>query len=103
MKWLKYILVFYLVLLSVIPCCAFDGCPDDKAAVEQAERHESGDKDCGSCSPFFNCEGCASVTIDADIIVYNVPAPGIKRVYTHFLLPFIPELHYSFWQPPRLG
>jgi len=55
MKFAGYILALYLILLAAIPCCSFDDCPDDK--TEQTANHENGDQDCGSCSPFFNCEG----------------------------------------------
>jgi hypothetical protein len=105
MNLLKYILTFYLLLLSVVPCCAFDSCPDDKAeAARETGRHKSGDEDnCGNCSPFFNCESCASVTINSDIIYHTAPVPEEKRVYTDFIPPLIPDVHYDFWQPPKLG
>ncbi|HWR32421.1 MAG TPA: DUF6660 family protein, partial [Chitinophagaceae bacterium] len=61
MKTYGYILAFYIILLAVAPCCVFDNCPDDK--TEQAKNHDQGDDDCGGCSPFFNCEGCATATI----------------------------------------
>ena len=48
MKLIGYILAVYLLLLAVVPCCAFDECPDDKATTEQTEDHKTGDKDCGT-------------------------------------------------------
>jgi hypothetical protein len=103
MKLTGYILAFYLILLSVVPCCSFDSCPDDKVATEQADQHESGDKDCGACSPFFNCEGCAPATINVNTSSFAILSPEVKRVYTGFIPSFIPNVHYDFWQPPRLG
>lgn len=101
MRIAGYILTFYLALLSIIPCCAFDSCPEDKQ-TEQAANHENGDEDCGSCSPFFNCEGCASVSINIDNLAFTLAPCLSQRIYTEFLQPFIPEVHYEFWQPPKL-
>jgi hypothetical protein len=102
MKLLKYILAFYLILLSVVPCCAFDRCPDDKAESQQNAGHDD-DNDRGSCSPFFNCEGCASVTFHVQSISFMAFNPGIKRVYAAFISPLIPDAHYDFWRPPQLS
>lgn len=103
MKIPGYILAVYLVLLSVVPCCAFDDCPDDKLATEQTDKHNTGDDDCGTCSPFFNCEGCASVTTNFNTISFTFIAPEVKRVYAAFIPSLIPDAHYDFWQPPRLS
>jgi hypothetical protein len=103
MKFTGYILSLYLILLSVVPCCSFDSCPDDKESTEQMAHHEKGDEDCGTCSPFFNCEGCAPATIQINIASYTIVSPEVKRVYTGFIPSVIPDVHYDFWQPPRLG
>ena len=103
MKWPSYILSVYMLLLAVFPCCAFDDCPDDKIKTEQATNHENGDEDCGTCSPFFNCEGCASVTTIVEPIYFNIISLPVKQVYTDFLSPSIPDVHYDFWQPPKLA
>jgi hypothetical protein len=98
-KAIAYILSVYLVLLTAIPCCAFDQCPDDKQMTEQ---HTAGDEDdCGSCSPFFNCEGCATPMTYVQPVFANADIVVIKRVYTDFIQPSIPDAHYDFWQPPR--
>jgi hypothetical protein len=102
MKWPSYILSVYMLLLAVLPCCAFDDCPEDKIQKEQAANHENGDEDCGTCSPFFNCEGCASATATIDHVYYNIISLPVKQVYTGFLSPYIRDIHYDFWQPPKL-
>jgi hypothetical protein len=103
MKAAAYILTFYLFLLSVIPCCTFDECPDDQPQTSQSKDHQPGDQDdCGSCSPFFNCERCIAVIIDVPASSITVAAPTSQRVYTEFVSQQIPDIHYDFWQPPRL-
>jgi hypothetical protein len=103
MKWLNHLLALYLVLLSVVPCCAFDNCPEEKSTTSQSTSHENGDDDdCGSCSPFFNCEGCASVTIDVQSLSFDIVLASGEKTYTDFILSSLAAVHYDFWQPPRL-
>jgi hypothetical protein len=101
MKIAGYILTFYLLLLSAVPCCAFDNCPDDK--MEQSANHEEGDGDCGNCSPFFSCEGCAPATISLQPISIEIAPVEIISVYTFFQSSFLPSMEYSIWQPPKLS
>jgi hypothetical protein len=100
-KLLSYILAFYVVLLAAVPCCAFDSCPDDK--TELAEQHESGDEDCGNCSPFFSCEGCATATVAFEPVQFKIVLTPLLSVYTGYIQTSLPQVDYDFWQPPRLS
>lgn len=103
MKFAGYILSFYILLLSVVPCCALDDCPQDEAGTEQNSGHETGDDDdCKSCSPFFNCEGCATAIVSLETISFEAIDPVVPKVYTGFIASYIPIVHYDFWQPPKL-
>jgi hypothetical protein len=101
MKLAGLILSFYLILLATMPCCAFDDCQNDK--MEQTANHENEDSDCGNCSPFFSCEGCASATISYHPVQIGIPAIQILSVYASYLQLSLPQAVYDFWQPPRLG
>ena len=101
MKCAGYILAFYLILLSAVPCCTFDSCPDDK--TEQANTHEPGNDDCGNCSPFFSCEGCATATIAFEPAELKITPIIISSVYTAYIQSSLPSIEYDFWQPPKLG
>ncbi len=101
MKFTGFILAFYLILLSAVPCCAFDDCPDDK--TELTTNHESGDEDCGNCSPFFSCEGCATATVAFESVQFDVPAMQVISVFTGYKQTSLPQIDYDFWQPPKLG
>ena len=50
---------------------------------------------------FFNCEGSASATATIDHIYFNIISLPVKQVYTGFLSPYVRDVHYDFWQPPR--
>lgn len=101
MKFAGYILAFYLILLTAVPCCGFDDCPDEKK--EQASNHENGDEECGNCSPFFSCEGCATATIAFEPVQLNAPPVLLIPVYAGYIQPVLPQVNYDFWQPPKLG
>lgn len=101
MKWMGNILAVYLVLLAAVPCCAFDRCTDEKATA--SANHEKGDKDCGNCSPFFNCEGCATATIVYEPFSFEITAIKASPVYTNYIQAALPQVNIEFWQPPKLG
>ncbi len=113
MKFVGYILAFYLLLLSAVPCCAFDDCPDDKIGLttgaEQTANHgdepasPSDKEDCGSCSPFFSCEGCATATIAFEPTAIAISPIKIPSVYTAYIETALPSVEYDFWQPPKLS
>jgi hypothetical protein len=102
MKFTGYTLAFYLILLSAVPCCAFDNCPDEKTG-EATNHDEPGDKDCGNCSPFFSCEGCATATIAFEPAKLEITAVKTPSVYTAYIQTALPSVEYDFWQPPKLG
>ncbi|MGQ0740323.1 MAG: DUF6660 family protein [Bacteroidota bacterium] len=101
MKVCGYILAFCIILLAAVPCCSFDDCPDDK--TEQTTSHENGDNECGTCSPFFSCEGCAAATIACEPAPFTLDPLRQKPVYTTYLQSSLPQVDYDFWQPPKLG
>ena len=100
MKVLAFILSAYLLFLFAIPCCSFDNCPEDKTAQET--NHEKGDGDCGSCSPFFTCIGCSGFTVSFDNNSIEIVPAFSSQQYAGFILSSIPDVHYDFWQPPKL-
>lgn len=107
MKIVGFLLAFYLILLSAIPCCAFDNCADDKASLiapgDQDTNQEENDRDCDNCSPFFNCEGCATATIDFEPASLEIFPLNTSSVYTGIIQTLLPGVEYDFWQPPKLG
>jgi hypothetical protein len=100
MKVLAFILSAYLVFLFAIPCCTFDNCPEDK--LESAINHEQDDEDCGSCSPFFTCTGCSGFTVLFQIANLEIVPAFSGQRYAGYILSLIPDVHYDFWQPPKL-
>lgn len=101
MKIIGYILAIYIILLSAVPCCSFDNCPEDK--TEQNSNYEPGDNDCGNCSPFFTCEGCGGFVSTIEIINFESAPLAPVRTYSVYIEAMMPEIHYDFWQPPKIA
>jgi len=80
-----------------------DDCPDEKVQAQKVTDHQNGDEDCGSCSPFFSCEGCAAVSATVEPLFTSIIFLPAGRPYTGFRSPFISDVHFDFWQPPRLS
>jgi hypothetical protein len=101
MKLAGLILSFYLILLAAVPCCVFDNCQVDK--MGQVANHEKEDSDCGNCSPFFSCEGCAAASIVFDPnIPENVPA-NAPHIFPDYIQSSLPGVAFDFWQPPKFS
>jgi hypothetical protein len=101
LKFSIYILLVYLVTLAVIPCCTFDECPDGQKIAGNKTTPGDSKKDCGACSPFFNCEKCASATIKADDVQMDYVRSIILSIYSEFIPSRLKAAYYEFWQPPR--
>jgi len=101
MKLIASILSLYLVFLQAIPCCSFDNCPEDK--MEQTADHESGDGDCGNCSPFFTCTGCSGATLSIVNSNFEFFPLIANPKFNGYILSCIPDVHYEFWQPPKIA
>ena len=102
LKIASYILSFYLIILAVIPCCALDSCPDDEGLAAET-RHQPGDEDCGNCSPFFSCEGCATSAINNETPVFELKPITAPAVYTSYIQSPLPTMEYEYWLPPKLS
>ena len=101
MKVIAFILSAYLVFLFAIPCCSFDNCSEDELALQSD--HEEDDDDCGSCSPFFTCTGCSGFTVSVQNSNIEIIPPLMDQQFAGYILSSIPDVHYDFWQPPKLG
>jgi len=104
MRFTSFILSLYLLFLIATPCCVFDNSPDESIGSIHTTSHENGDEDeCGSCSPFFNCSGCTSVSIHTEMIFSNNVHISESKNFTAFVQPSFPKIYSDFWQPPKIG
>jgi len=99
MKLIAFILPVYLLILSLIPCCAFDSCPGDSLGKTAA--HESGDGDCGRCAPFFSCSACGEFALSVIVPKYDLFQPVSGPQVSGYILNSLPEIHRASWKPPK--
>ncbi len=95
----------YILLLTGIPCCAYENCEDGhtELAGGQTQGHDEGqDKGCGTCSPFFchSCSGCIIATIHYEPAPVKVQG---EKVYNAIIRVFTPQYVPFLWQPPDLA
>ena len=106
MKWLYFILSFYIISLSVLPCA------DElsyiyksvSSVTNNSSSHENGCKD-DVCSPFCTC-ACCGISIHYFTSVSNISAPKIclQDKLETLCSEHIPSgFSGSIWQPPKLG
>jgi len=77
---------------------------EEKAKSTLAADHNSRDEDgCGSCSPFFSCEGCICATNITEPITFT-PQIIVKDriIYTRLIQSFLSYNFHSIWQPPQI-
>jgi hypothetical protein len=91
------IFAIYILLLSAIPCCAFDNCNN----TEQSTSNHN--DDCKNCSPFAVCGNCTGFTNIAMPIQVSSLHFLTGNDYPLFILAQIPQHTFSFWQPPKIG
>ena len=101
MKVVAFILSAYLLILFTVPCCAFDNCLEEKMAHQT--NHEKGAGDCGNCSPFFTCPGCSGFTVSFQVNNVEIISSFSDHQYAGYILAIIPDVHFDFWQPPKMG
>ena len=101
MKVFAFILSAYLLFLFAVPCCTFDNCSEEKKSQET--NHENNNGDCGNCSPFFTCTGCSGFTVSAENNYPEIVSSFSVHQYAGYIVSAIPEVHYDFWQPPKLA
>ncbi|POY38416.1 hypothetical protein C3K47_03180 [Solitalea longa] len=99
MKPLIVILAFFVLLLSVVPCCMFDNCNEDEVKKECSTAKQV-EKD-GLCSPFSSCSACCGFTVSMQIVSFETKPKLIITHYSFYTDNYLSVYHLSIWQPPK--
>ena len=106
MRTFALIFSFYILVLSVVPCCAFCGGDDVAlAAVAPKDRQDrQGDEDgCKNCSPFTLCGHCVGFVVTARFAKVERVALGRRVSWREMGPSYFFSYSASCWQPPRMG
>ena len=106
MRVFALIFSFYILALSVVPCCAFCGGDDGvgSAFIAKGGQNRQGDEDgCKNCSPFTLCGHCVGFTVTArfakvERVVFERRVDWREMTPSYFF-----SYSASCWQPPRVG
>ncbi|SDD26037.1 hypothetical protein SAMN04487894_107151 [Niabella drilacis] len=99
-KCLGYILIFWVLFSSMLPCSVLDGC-EDEHTMEQSSRPEK-HNDCSNCSPFSICSVYHGCVINPANIGLTVPGTYIVQAYPDFYIGTRSDYHARLFQPPRV-
>lgn len=104
MKTRCFILSFFIILLSTVPCCLDNNCNNEietEYANNSPQDHKEGE--CTICSPFLTCGTCSGFVINSlRIDISEIPFFKDKSVAVnkfHFSNKFFNEI----WQPPKIS
>lgn len=100
-KYLSFILAFYVLLLSVAPNLVEDKCFNEQT-TEQGQNQQD-DQDCSDCcSPFMGCHTCNGFTLS--VTSFSVQSFLIYSDLKVSLYDenFVSEFFSSIWQPPKI-
>lgn len=103
MKIIAYILSFYILLLTAIPCIDV---PQDNALHKTELSQKTTDNHhnkADNCSPFWPCNCCIPPVISqAYILQFNCFSYSQKH-FAEYKSAHISNLSSAIWQPPKIG
>ncbi|MFT6638773.1 MAG: hypothetical protein ACJAYP_001359 [Flavobacterium sp.] len=107
MKIINFILSFYLILLSCIPCTDTKEDIAVNSTHEYATNHDNHSHETSNdaCSPFCICNCCGQTILNYQpVIVYNFPVQlqEIKTINSNYNSSLIALFSGSIWQPPQI-
>ncbi len=105
MKLLAAIMSIWVLLLTTVPCCAYEQkCNKTETSKEHKEHKEDDCENdgCEICSPFF-CHCCAHVLITPKIEL-EIKHIGIDNKISHKsrTVNLVQQFVSALWQPPDL-
>ncbi|RCH54985.1 hypothetical protein DJ568_10960 [Mucilaginibacter hurinus] len=101
-NFLCIILSFYVILLSVKPCCTNDSC-NQQTTVKEYPQKNAVDDDCSSCSPFYRCGNCAGFIALMQETQNLLIAESAHFTGTIYKQTYLQQVPLAIWQPPRLS
>ncbi len=106
-KVLTFILAFYILVLSAMPCGDMhNDCNGSNAKTELSQNHDhQKDKD-DYCSPFCTCSCCSASIVALDFKPFQLKKPAefsITQKLTIRNFSFVSNFYGNIWQPPKIN
>ena len=103
MKTFAFILSFYVLVLTAIPCIdvPVDNTMQKSELKQGIPTNQQNDIDL--CSPFCTCYCCSSPICNQVYTIQISCFPFIQGNYSYFSTTQVLSPIYSIWQPPKLS
>lgn len=107
MKTWSILLSFLVLLLSIVPCSAFES--NSKCTLEkkcEKESHKCGNDCTGKCSPFYTCGSCvgfAMITATVAKAQKKLSINGNKTPDIAVITVKNSSFNGAIWQPPKVS
>ncbi|MGL4631961.1 MAG: DUF6660 family protein [Leadbetterella sp.] len=107
MKISTFILVFYLLALSLVPCSdVHNECSDKRETTKLADQHNHENDSDDMCSPFCICNCCGISMLVLEVTplfnIRNITFKISQKIPIHSFS-FVSSFFGSFWQPPKIN
>lgn len=106
MKLFAFIISFYMLGLSCLPCGDRSECnmQAPTTVISSTTDHESHKHNTEHCTPFCTCSCCASSVSSHPVaeiqVAYSIP---VSNNYPLQRSSYYPEMAYAIWQPPKIS
>lgn len=107
MKYFWVLFSFFILFLSISPCCDDGGCvkTNDTYASTATEHHSEDKEHKELCSPFCICTCCGNHISTSKILntSYEISFIDIENnMTTNYTTQFSSKFEVSIWQPPQI-
>jgi len=105
-KYISLVLSMIVLMLTALPCCAFEGGEGHAHKTVETKKQlcsEHGSDCCKDCSPFYVCGTCLGFTVTTQQV--TTFAIQLKRVQhnTVYIPVTVLAIPITIWQPPKLA
>jgi hypothetical protein len=98
MKRIVYILSFYILLSTLVPCSFFDNCEEEYSEQASSSFPEN---DCNDCSPFSICSIGYGLAINAQTVLADPFIVFASTIYREIIYSTGSSYYFTHFQPPR--
>ncbi|MDN3584114.1 hypothetical protein [Mucilaginibacter flavus] len=105
MKFLSFIAILFVLLLSVKPCCSDNDCLNQRTSNIAKTSTAPKEKDCQGCSPFFSCGACATGFVVEQSFYHDLAQATVNPINHNnpYQQPHLEDVSLAIWLPPQLS
>jgi len=102
MKFLAFLLSFYILVLNVIPCVDVPKDNTRQTISLSKSSNENHQQDIDHCSPFCTCDCCATPFVFNEYIIHFDCFLNFQKIQSEFSYSYHSSTYADIWQPPKI-